>query len=161
MFKKICLGVIRFEIGQSELEILTCWNLLTLGASLSQEGRETFFFASQVFIILIPNPKHKWLSWNNFCMDLANDKPSWTFCVMLATIWTHKSFQNQKLTILIFSTILNHPDHHCALQTTVVPPSAMQVFHPKGAYLLGPILMKDLVVHSIVTNKEPRPYPHS
>ena len=36
------------------------------------------------------------------------------------------------------------PQRICA----VVPPSAMQVFHPKGAYLLGPILMKDLVVHS-------------
>ena len=44
MIKKICLGVIRFEIRQSELEILTCWNQLTLGAPFSKEGRETCCF---------------------------------------------------------------------------------------------------------------------
>ena len=44
MIKKICLGVIRFEIGQLELEILTCWNQLTLGAPFSNWGQETCFF---------------------------------------------------------------------------------------------------------------------
>ena len=33
--------------------------------------------------------------------------------LMLSIIWTHKKFQNQKLPILIFWTILNHSDH-CA-----------------------------------------------
>ena len=44
MIKKICLGVIRFEIGQSELDFLTCWNQLTLGAPFSKSGRESCLF---------------------------------------------------------------------------------------------------------------------
>ena len=44
MIKKICLGVIRFEIGQSELDFLTCWNQLTLGALFSKSGQESCLF---------------------------------------------------------------------------------------------------------------------
>ena len=32
--------------------MLAVWNLLTLGAPFSQEGQETFYFASQSFIYI-------------------------------------------------------------------------------------------------------------
>ena len=49
--------------------------------------------ASQVFIILIPNLTHQQLSWSNFCMDLANDKSSWTFCVADTTDLSLSAFE--------------------------------------------------------------------
>ena len=47
---------------------------------LQRRFENLLFFASQVFIIPISNPKHQRFSRSNFYMDLAKDKSSWTFC---------------------------------------------------------------------------------
>ena len=70
------------------------WNFNVLKSAdfrclvLQRRSGNLLFFASQVFIILIPNPKHQRLSWSNFCMDLANDKSSWTVLCLLGFRFT-------------------------------------------------------------------------
>ena len=48
---------------------------------------------SGLYYICIPNSKHQRLSWSNFCMDLANDKSSWTFCVADTTDLSLSAFE--------------------------------------------------------------------
>ena len=53
----------------------------TLGAYIFQGGRSTWsFFASQGFILSIPNPKHQQLPWDSFFVDPGKDDPGSTFC---------------------------------------------------------------------------------
>ena len=65
------------------------WNFNVLKSAdfrcpiLQLRSRNLLFFASQGFIISIPNPKDQRLPWDNFCIDPINDKPSWTFLIQL------------------------------------------------------------------------------
>ena len=73
-----CMLNSHIEIGQSELEILTCCFRCPV---LQMRLVNLLFFSSQGFIMFIPNPKHQWLPWDSFFVDPGKDDPGSTFCV--------------------------------------------------------------------------------
>ena len=71
-------------------------------AGFRRRSGNFLFFASQVFIIPIPNPKHQQNIWDNFCMDPTNDKPSWTFCEDMCSYLISWLAKNHFLFMLFF-----------------------------------------------------------
>ena len=88
-------------IGQSESEILYVLKSATLGAYIFQGGRSTWsFFASQGFILSIPNPKHQRLPWDSFFVDPGKGDPGSTQEIFLKkkvlNVTTIKIFPDKK-----------------------------------------------------------------